>query len=73
MGLSKLSAECEKCKYRGSCDNKRMAACAVAEMPKASSVTISFQAPSNDINSNIAEQLKKDFHRQMLKVHNSIY
>lgn len=30
MGLSKLSKQCEKCKYKDDCDEKRMAACAVA-------------------------------------------
>lgn len=32
--LSKLHDKCEECKYRDSCNNKRMVACSLAEMPK---------------------------------------
>lgn len=32
--LSKLDSRCEKCKYKDGCNNKRMMACALAEMPK---------------------------------------
>lgn len=31
--LSKTSEKCKLCKYFDDCDNKRMAACALAEMP----------------------------------------
>lgn len=32
--LSKLHDKCEKCKYKDSCNNKKMVACGLAEMPK---------------------------------------
>lgn len=32
--LSKLDSRCKKCKHKDSCNNKRMMACALAEMPK---------------------------------------
>lgn len=32
--LSKLHDKCKECKYKDTCDNKRMVACALAEMPK---------------------------------------
>lgn len=32
--LTKLHEKCNKCKYKDSCDNKRMLACEIAELPK---------------------------------------
>lgn len=32
--LIKLHEKCNKCKYKDSCDNKRMIACEIAELPK---------------------------------------
>lgn len=32
--LTKLHEKCNKCKYKDSCDNKRMIACEIAELPK---------------------------------------
>ena len=32
--LSKLHDKCEKCRYKDSCNNKKMVACGLAEMPK---------------------------------------
>lgn len=32
--LSKLHDKCEKCKHKDICNNKRMVACALAEVPK---------------------------------------
>lgn len=32
--LTKLYEKCNKCKYKDSCDNKRMIACEIAELPK---------------------------------------
>ena len=32
--VSKLHEKCEKCKCRENCNNKRMVACALAEIPK---------------------------------------
>ncbi|NOH14863.1 hypothetical protein [Clostridium cochlearium] len=32
--LSKLDSRCEKCKHKDSCNNKRLMACALAEIPK---------------------------------------
>lgn len=33
MTISKLAEKCQKCRYVKQCDEKRMAACAVAELP----------------------------------------
>lgn len=32
--LSKLREKCNKCKYKNSCDNKRMIACEIAKLPE---------------------------------------
>lgn len=32
--LTKLHEKCKKCKYKDSCDNKRVVACEIAELPK---------------------------------------
>lgn len=32
--LSKLHGKCKECKHKDSCNDKRMVACALAEMPK---------------------------------------
>ncbi|MDU7726753.1 MAG: hypothetical protein E7K00_14815 [Clostridium perfringens] len=33
IALSKLHKKCNKCKYKNICDNKRMVACNIAEIP----------------------------------------
>lgn len=39
--LSKLHEKCNKCKYKESCDNKRMMTCEIAELPKSSMMSLS--------------------------------
>lgn len=39
--LTKLHEKCKKCKYRDSCDNKRMIACEIAELPKSNMMSSS--------------------------------
>ena len=34
MAISKLHSKCEKCSYKDNCDNKRMVACGVLELPQ---------------------------------------
>lgn len=33
MNISKLHEKCQKCEYKDECDEKRMVACAIAELP----------------------------------------
>ena len=39
--LSKLHEKCNKCKYKESCDNKRMMTCEIAELPKSNMMSLS--------------------------------
>lgn len=39
--LSKLHEKCNNCKYKDSCDNKRMMACEIAELPKYNMMSLS--------------------------------
>nr|DAW04384.1 MAG TPA: hypothetical protein [Caudoviricetes sp.] len=34
LALSKMHKRCKKCKYKNICDNKRMVACNIAEIPQ---------------------------------------
>lgn len=48
--LSKLSDKCKKCPHVDDCENKRMVACALAEMPKSNALDIvASNTPSNYI------------------------
>ncbi|MCK9471776.1 MAG: hypothetical protein M0Q88_08500 [Bacilli bacterium] len=38
MTISKLHSKCEKCSYKDNCDNKRMVACGILELPQSSSM-----------------------------------
>lgn len=39
--LSKLHKKCNKCKHNDFCDNKRMMACEIAELPKSNMMSLS--------------------------------
>ncbi|MGM8240123.1 hypothetical protein ACSXC4_16425 (plasmid) [Clostridium perfringens] len=39
IALSKMHKRCKKCKYRNICDNKRMVACNIAEIPPANMIS----------------------------------
>lgn len=45
--LSRMSDKCRKCKHVDDCDNKRMVACAIAELPPSSmeNATMPLTAP----------------------------
>lgn len=39
LALSKMHKRCKKCKYKNICDNKRMVACNIAEIPPANMIS----------------------------------
>lgn len=69
--ISELSDECQKCHYKDICDNKRMMACALAEVEKHEAIpnravgvinpfsTTVIPTTFNITNENIKEQLEK--------------
>lgn len=59
--LSKLDKRCEDCKYRDTCNNKRM--CAMATAPVQQEVLVSYVAPSFE--ENIREELKKSLTKEL--------
>lgn len=74
MGLSKLHDKCEKCKYKKQCGNKRMIACAVAQMPPQGiqniGATITVPAArlilsDKSIQKQIADQLENNIYKQL--------
>ncbi|AOY53856.1 hypothetical protein [Clostridium perfringens] len=42
MALSKMDKKCKNCKHKDNCDNKRMVACSVAEIPQANMISATF-------------------------------
>jgi hypothetical protein len=66
MVLSKLHERCEKCNYKDECNNKRMVACGLLELPKIE--------PQITVNCNInistektLEQLLSDIYKSLSK------
>lgn len=39
LALSKMHKRCKECKYKNICDNKRMVACNIAEIPPANMIS----------------------------------
>lgn len=42
MALSKMDKKCKNCKHKDNCDNKRMVACSLAEIPQANMRSATF-------------------------------
>ncbi|WP_312907231.1 hypothetical protein [Tissierella praeacuta] len=57
--LSKLHDKCEKCKYKNDCNEKRMVACAVMELPP-------------NIGANIKAPIKENIGMPIAREHTSI-
>lgn len=46
LALSKMHKRCKKCKYKNICDNKRMVACNITEIPPANMISAT---PTNNM------------------------